>query len=280
MFDIAQRISVIRSLLEVNSQAALTYAALECRLTIEQVCYDRLKISYGHISYEDLKRWQPRDVVRQVEEDANELAASGFTLSMSTTPVDSNLDGLTQKQYEALEYIQLGEQVGLSLNKLGRLWNALSNVALHVRMPVDRADDVQVYGSSQDVRQKVLEAIAELEKLKTGTLLAGAIGANYFFSCITCGAEIRRIEKLLKHEQIINCVNPDCKESYLIHKEGEETFHSRRIANIFCKGCGKEFGIPLKIIDTLRFGNLLDITCESCGQVGRIKLVPVQLNQA
>lgn len=280
MLDIIKRISVIRALVETGSQAALTYAALECRLTIEQVCYERLKMSYGHISYEDLRKWQPRDVVRQVVEDANEFAASGFTVAISKTPLESNSGDLTQEEFEALEYVQLGEQVGFSLNKLHSLWNALSNVALHAKLPSNKDDDLQAYGPSEDVNRKVVEAIEELEKLKSGTLLASAIGTNFFFTCFTCGTEIRRIEKLLKHGQIVNCINPSCNETYLIHKEGGETLHSRRIANVACESCGKEFCVPLKLIDKLRFGDSLPSECESCGQVNNILLMPVQRKKA
>ena len=62
---------------------------------------------------------QPQDVVRQVVEDANESAASGFTISISKTPVESNSDDFTRQEFEALEYVQLGEQAGFNLNKLG-----------------------------------------------------------------------------------------------------------------------------------------------------------------
>lgn len=274
MLDITQRISVIRTLLEAGSQPALTYAALECRLTIEQVCYDRLKMSYGHIAYTDLTKWQPRDVVRQVVEDANEFAASGFTISISKTPLESGTGDSSRQEFEALEYINIGEQAGLNASKLGSLWNALSHIALHTKLPKNKEDDVQVYGSSEDIARKVMEAITELERLKSGTLLAGPTGTNYFFPCVTCGTEIQRIEKLLKHGQVISCVNPGCKETYLIHKEGDETLHNRRIANIVCESCGKEFFIPLKLIDMLRFGNQLEVACESCSHIVDITLVP------
>lgn len=280
MFDITQRISVIRALLAADSQPTLTYAALECRLTIEQVCYDRLKMSYGHISYADLRRWQPKDVVRQVVEDANEFAASGLTISISKIPVESNSDGFTRQEFEALEYVHLGEQAGFNLNELGRLWNALSNVALHAQLPADSEDSVQVYGPSQKIKQKILEAIKELEKLKSGTLLAGAMGTNYFFLCDTCGIEIRRIEKLLKHGQIISCVNPNCNETYLIYKETSETLHCRRVANLVCESCDGKLSIPLKLIDKLRIGNQHDAKCELCGHFNQISLVPVQLKKA
>lgn len=279
MIDVARRIQTIQALLEEGSNAALTYAALECRLTIEQVCYDRLKMSYGHISYDDLRKWQPKDVVRQIVEDANEFAASGFTLSISKTPVASDSKDFSKEGVEALEYVEIGEQVAVDVAKLDKLWNALSNVALHVKLPEKKGDDIRAYGSAQDIKEKVLAALKGLEALKSGTLLAGGIGTNYFFPCITCGTEIRRIEKLLKHGQVINCINPSCNETYLIHKDVSGTFHTQRTAQLKCDGCGEQFDIPLKLIDQLGFGNILDLSCKVCSEVNRVRLVPVQDKQ-
>lgn len=279
MIDVARRIQTIQALLKEGSDAALTYAALESRLTIEQVCYDRLKMSYGHISYDDLRKWQPKDVVRQVVEDANEFAASEFTLSISKTHVASDPKDLSREEFEALEYVNIGKQVAVNLAKLGKLWNALSNVALHVKLPKKNGDDIRAYGSAQDIKNNVLAALEELKALKSGTLLAGGFGTNYYFPCIACETEIRRIDKLLTHGQVINCVNPNCNETYLIHKEAGGTFHTRRTAQLKCGDCGKQFDIPLKRIDQLRFGGFLDVPCDACGESNRVCLVPVQDKQ-
>ncbi len=275
MINIAQRISVIEALLEEASEASLTYAALECRLTIEQVCYDRLKMSYAHISYDELAKWQPKHVVQQVVNDANTLAASGFTLSISKEPVPSDEPPLTREEFEAREYIQIGEQAALNLSKLGKLWNALSRVALHSRLPADKSDEVRSYGNPADIKRQVTATLVELEKLKSGTLLSSALGENYFFPCATCGTEIRRIKKLLRHGQVVNCVNPHCKESYQIHKEGEEIFYVQRTASTQCDGCGAEVAFPQRLVDDLKQSDQLDVPCQSCGHINLIRLMPM-----
>ena len=273
MLNISSRISVIRLLLEEGSDCALAYAALESRLTIEQVCYERLRMSYGHISYEDLRQWQPRHVVKQVIEDANEQAASSFKISISKNPVESTRD-LTEKEFSAMEYIQIGQQAGFKPNRLGSLWNALSNIGLHVKLPERKDDPIAPYASSGELKKKVLETLKELEKLKDGTLLAGAIGTNYFFRCVSCTTEIRRIERLLKHGQIINCINPRCPETYLISREKGETRHCRRVAQLICQQCEAKHEFPLSRLDELRFGKSCEIGCDSCGQKHEVRLKP------
>jgi len=274
MINIAQRTGVIKNLLEKGTDSSLTYAALECRLTIEQVCYDRLRMSYAHISYDDLAKWQPRHVVKQVVEDANSLAASGFVFSMSKEPVPSDRP-LTREEFQEQEYIQIGEQAALDLSNLGKLWHALSRVALHVRLPVNKSEDVPPYGSREAIEKQVESTLDELEKLKSGTLLFSGLGTNYYFPCVSCGVEIRRIQKLLKHGQVINCINPECKESYQIHKEGEEISYMQRTVSLKCEKCEGEMAFAQRLVDDLRQGEPLDMPCDTCGHVSLIRLIPV-----
>ncbi|MCW9059409.1 MAG: hypothetical protein OQL11_11100 [Gammaproteobacteria bacterium] len=274
MIDIAQRIGVIKALLQEDTDASLTYAALECRITIEQVCYDRLKMSYGHISYDDLAKWQPRHVVMQVVEDANELAASGFVFSMSREPVPNDRL-LSREEFEEQEYIQIGKQAALDLSKLGKLWNALSRVALHSQLPEKKSEDVRPYGCREAIERQVKSTLEELERLKSGTLLSSGLGMNYYFPCVSCGVEIRRILKLLKHGQVVSCVNPECKESYQIHKEGEAISHIQRTVSVKCEKCEGQVAIAQRLVDDLRQGDQLDMSCDACGHVSLIKVIPV-----
>lgn len=63
MINLEPSISQIEVLMAENTEASLTYAALECRLAIERICYERLRLAHDYISNDDLKRWQPRDIV-------------------------------------------------------------------------------------------------------------------------------------------------------------------------------------------------------------------------
>ncbi|KZN15191.1 hypothetical protein OA79_03080 [Marinomonas sp. TW1] len=71
MLNIARRIEIIRSLVADNTVQSLTYAALETRLTLEGICYERFKLYYPYTSEKDLKHWKPSSVVRQVANEIN-----------------------------------------------------------------------------------------------------------------------------------------------------------------------------------------------------------------
>ncbi|MBN8848758.1 MAG: hypothetical protein J0I73_11770 [Sphingomonas sp.] len=49
MIDLSDSIATIRAQLEEGSPRNLTYAALECRLALERICYERLRAMHDYI---------------------------------------------------------------------------------------------------------------------------------------------------------------------------------------------------------------------------------------
>jgi len=83
LIDLTPSISTIEKFLDENTQASLTYAALECRLAIERICYERLRIAHDYISHDDLKKWQPQDIVKTLIQEVDGGAAETRTISIS-----------------------------------------------------------------------------------------------------------------------------------------------------------------------------------------------------
>ena len=81
MIDMRRIISTIEQLLADETPQNLTYVAVECRLAIEKLCYDRLKIAHDYIAHDDLRRWRPGDVVnaliREVTPSPIRLSCTG-----------------------------------------------------------------------------------------------------------------------------------------------------------------------------------------------------------
>src|SRR3954447_183081 len=102
MTDIKSLISRIEALLARGTPESITYAALECRLAIEKVCYERLKIAHDYISHDDLRRWQPRHVVETLIAEVDGRIATSSTLFISPQPVDPLAPPQTQEDYEKL----------------------------------------------------------------------------------------------------------------------------------------------------------------------------------
>lgn len=279
MIDISKRIEIISKLLEENSKTSVLYAALECRLTIEAICYERFALSYEYIPHELLKKWQPHHVVKQVAEEGNEQVTEGFTISISKSPIDQDNPPVTPEDYESFEYVKIGSQAALDVGKLGRLWNALSNTSLHISLPKARGEEIEIYGDSDKARGKITESLNEFKKILDGNLLSTGFGEEYYFYCIGCDTKLKRRVKLIKHGQMVTCLNPDCPESYYFSVEDGEIFHIRRLLNTTCADCGNSIEIPARFVDKLKVEQTLNADCAECGYNNRIRLIPGRANK-
>ncbi|MBZ4690067.1 MAG: hypothetical protein JG765_1318 [Cereibacter sp.] len=273
MLNLDAAIDKIEELLSDGSEASVTYAALECRLAIERICYERLRVAHDYISHGDLKKWQPRDVVRVLIQEVDARSAETFTLSISKFPVSKKSPEPTSEEYQAMEFLPIGTQVGFDPNRLGRLWNALANLALHVSLPTSTKDPVPHYGDKEAIREKVSEALAEIKRIGEGTLMSTGMGAEVSFNCF-CGSKNKRRHDLLVDGQILSCINPICDESYCFVK-GELAFE-RRTFVVTCQACSKQRDIPKKMLDKLRTDQNFRFGCEGCGETIELLWHPAQ----
>lgn len=253
----------IERLAHDGTPESLTFAALQCRLAIELVCYERLRNAHDYISADDLRRWQPSHVINQLIEEVDPHVASSLTLSVSKEPVPPDGPEPTQGTYEAQEFVEIGQQVGFDAKKLGKLWNGLGSF-LHVRMPRSREDQIDFFSNAADLRRKVEEALALLREMETGTLISSGFGERVTFPC-DCGAKNARRAGLLKEGQVVSCLNSDCDERWTVHiHEGEHQFHRRQMA-VTCTDCGTEGFFPERQLLALRRNEVVQFACRECG---------------
>jgi hypothetical protein len=119
VLDIPKRIETINSLLEQDAEQSLTYAALECRLTLEYLCYERFKLYFSYLSESDLKNWQPKHIIKQISEEIDDNISKEFSISISAEKIDGRLPD-TKEEFESITYTLLGTQSELKLSKLHR----------------------------------------------------------------------------------------------------------------------------------------------------------------
>src|SRR4051812_26241329 len=105
MIDFAPIIRRIGTLLSEDTDQSVTYAALEARLALEKVCYDRLKHVHDYISHAQLRRWQPSAVINQLIADVDQHVAETLTLQIGSA-VSAGI------KPEDDEYIEVGTQIG------------------------------------------------------------------------------------------------------------------------------------------------------------------------
>ncbi|QOZ25904.1 hypothetical protein [Bradyrhizobium sp. CCBAU 51753] len=265
MIDIDSLIARIEQLLAIGTPESLTYAALESRLAIEKVCYERLQFAHDFISHDDIKQYQPRHVVRTLMSEVDELIGSSFTLSMGREPSKADPSKvLTQEDFKDVDWIELGTQSALDPQRLSSLWNALSKAALHAHVPEHSSDPIPDYGDPSTIRKKVTETLQELRRISTRSLLTSGLGPTVSFLC-PCGRTNKRRRDVLTAGKVLHCVGHDCKESFSVSMEGEDVIFTRRVIDSKCE-CGKPIAFAVHYAEDLRRNQYIGHRCEKCGR--------------
>lgn len=273
MLNLSPEIKNIEELLREDIEASITYAALKCRLAIEKICYERLRLAHDYISHDDIKKWQPRDIVKVLIQEVDFKSAETFTISVSKSPRPEGSLNLTLEEYQAMTFLSIGTQVGFNPNKMGSLWNALANLALHICLPTKKEDNVSRYGNKEAIKNKVFEALAEIKRIGEGTLMWTGMGEEVSFTCF-CGSKNKRRLGLLSDGQIVSCISPDCDESYGFEKS--DLLFGRRTFEITCRACGTVRDVAKKTVEKLRTDQHVHFVCEGCEETIYVSWRPMQ----
>lgn len=275
MLDIPKRIELINSLLEQDTEQSLTYAALECRLTLEYLCYERFKLYFSYLSQSDLENWQPKHIIKQVSDQIDDNVLKEFSISISAEKIDGR-SPQTREEFESIEYTPLGTQSELKSNKLHTLWHGVSSVALHIPVPSISSGNINIYGEKEHVRKKVSDVISFLSGMNGNLLMGGSFGEEYGFNCFICDAKIKRPVKSLLDKTVLSCINPKCQESYVIQKNKNDDFEViRSIIKLSCSGCNEDLEVPIRIFRDLRFNQTLNIRCAKCNMLSEVIMRPL-----
>lgn len=257
MIQLQPVIDRIKVLLADDTEQSVTYAALEARLALEKVCYDRLRQRHDYISHDQLRRWQPGAIINTLMAEVDSNVGETLTLSISTAPIepDSNV--------EELEYVELGTQVGFDNKRVAKMWNALAKLALHVRLPEHKNDHIPDYGDKAAIRGKVKEVLAELERLAEGTMDFSGLGGEVSFDCL-CGEKNKRRADLLREGQHVHCINPECKTIYKVTREDDELTFEAVTATVDCEQCGTANLLPWHFVRDMKREQVGSFNCRQC----------------
>jgi hypothetical protein len=262
VFDVDSRIRAIEGLLTEGTPASLTYAALEARLALEAVCYDRVRFHHPYIAHRDLRGWKPAKVLKVLVEELEPWAASSWRLDVAEgVPEDPS----SPESYERLDWQPLGTQSALPVRRIERLWQALSNVALHMRVPESDDDPISPYGDERQIGRHCEEAVALLREVAQGNMLGQSIGRTWTFSC-RCGQTIERKEEVLCEGRRLSCLDPECLETYVVRSADGQCVAERRVASAVCPSCHAQFHIPQRKVDELKTDQKKGLDCPDCKQ--------------
>jgi hypothetical protein len=243
MFDLKPIIASIEADMQINNAEALTFAALKCRLAIEYICYEHLKFSYDFISYKDVLRWQPAKVMQVLLEDVDENISSGYELSISKGPA-------LVEPAEEKEWISIGSHVGFDVKRLNKIWQSLSNVALHVSFPKQKSDKIKIFKEPEEIRKIISQSVEEIKKISDTKIIMSSIKSSVSINC-KCGVKISRKIDRLMNGKIVNCFDINCEESYEVEKNGENVNFVRRTTALKCRKCADVEEIPTRFLEKI-----------------------------
>lgn len=208
-----------QALLATPTHENQRYAALELRLCIEALVYEKLRSFSSHIPKEVLMNWQPPQAVKALLEfEPN--ADRSFTI----------FAGIEDEYGKPAKDMKLvGQHHALRLSWLRKHYNKLGNL-LHAPALLDTQSS-----SMPDISAYLLEVVDDLQAPLSGTITGGSIRDVYSFSCQQCHNTIVCNAEAVQRHKRAKCLNPHCKAEYFasVSPSGEANFQVK-ITNFEC----------------------------------------------
>lgn len=267
MINFAKTGREIELLLDTDDVQQLRYAALECRLAIEEICYARLRLAHAYLPFQKIRTWQAAKLLKFLFQEVEPALQGGATFSISREPVEK-IGELSREEYEALEFVDLGSQAKLSIKNIKKLYYKISK-HLHAGFPPETPSPRDV--NLEEIKQDIQAAVDEISTISQGTLEFFMPAVVVRFQCV-CGEEIARTEYSLRNSHVVRCQGSQCEVSYF-PTETESGFElCRRIASVDCPHCNHKIMQEHSTLEKLSIFNEYETECPNCK--GGIKMTP------
>jgi hypothetical protein len=251
-YQISPHLDRARRLIEAGDEHSLVYAALELRLGLEVVCYEKLRLRLEYVSPEDIRDWRPRQVLEALQELVEARIFEPAILERAEEPVGA----------EPKTWVQVGERKGMVSRRWSEIWNKLGRY-LHAQEPAGRDTPVRAYPDAVILKKVLLDVIEELEPLAS----AGDInfpGPVTYFHC-SCGMRVQRPDATLQPGQVITCFNRNCLREWVVEKDeaGQYGFRSN-VVDIACLRCEHKTSVAKKNFKKILPDKPGSFTCAAC----------------
>lgn len=258
-YQIRPHLERARRLIEAGDERSFVYAALELRLGLELVCYEKLRMRLEYVSATEIADWRPRQVLEALEDLTDPNIFQDAILHVAEEPVSE----------EPKTWIKVCEQKALDAKRLSSIWNQLGSY-LHVQKPQDHHASVRAYPDAHRLKKSLSALVDELEPLASGSDIHFAASRTQF-AC-SCGFRVQRATATLRHHQLITCINPECRKEWVVQEEGEGRYSFRTNAvEVTCKKCGHQHPLAHRDLREMRPSQLYRFTCGACGAVHRVR---------
>lgn len=174
-----QSLARAKALLATQDEPSLRYAALELRMTMEAVVYDKMGAYKAEIPQAEYDTWQPTRVLKALLEiDPKADQSVTIAIGIEDTP------GAPASQMSLL-----GAETPLNNKTLRGNYDAVGNY-LHV--PTIKQFATKGGADMTRLRERCEALVAALDAVLEGALFNVSIGQFTMIDCFRCGKEIRK----------------------------------------------------------------------------------------
>lgn len=191
--------------LGLNSDLRLKYAALELRMAMEALTYDRALSYKNEFPPDEYKTWQPRKVMAILLE-IDPTADKDYTIAYGTEDVY----GVASPN---MKY--LGAEKVLSMKVLKEHYDAIGNY-LHLPSLKQVQDGVNI--DFDKLRARCEEVAAFISQALSSSVYNVTLGCFSTLQCMKCESTIRKRIPVGRSEVLAKC--HQCKATYTITDEG------------------------------------------------------------
>jgi hypothetical protein len=253
----AKRIHVrnAKRLLQQNDEDYFRYAALELRLAIEAIAYEKLRLYAPRLPGSVLDKWQPPQAFRALEE-YEPRSIHSFRLRIAKE-IEPGVPGP--------EWHELGEHRSFDLRWLRKTYNKLGGL-IHKKAPSYSGNSELSSIRDPKVLRAELEAIlTEVDRVASSTI-DGTLAEVFEFQCTVCDAPIIRSADGARQTQRCDCIQADCGAQHHVHfDEGGDAYLLLIATSFECLKCNETVPIENRKLDVG-----YEFSCSRCHSAHRI----------
>lgn len=219
-----------------NDHTRYRYAALELRMSLEAIIYDRLKLYSEELPGDELKAWQPKKLLMAMLE-VDPFADQAATISI----------GKEESQEKTGKLQLLGTDRCLTLAEIKKFYDRLGS---YLHTPTIDQIRTEKAVNFEKIKTRCEELISILEEVLSSRIYNARFKTTTKISCEKCGNTIVRSLLPNGNELVANCSN--CGAKYKLQGEGKEKvrwipiIEEIKCANSNCQSAKKLFEVELK----------------------------------
>lgn len=245
-----------KALLVQSNDHALKYAALELRMAMEALIYDRMSAYKNEIPKSLYETWQPKQVLKRLLEiDPHADVAATISFGVEETP-----------GVQAKVMTSLGTDTPLSLKDIKGYYDAFG---FYLHKPTIKQLEAGNSGDLVRLRERCEDVVAILDKVLSSPVFNWTMGNFSVCPCFRCQKDIkRRITEADGETFTVTC--PECGALHNIEKVGDNFRWQPAAKFVPCGYTGCDGGLKLWDDEIVRGQKF---QCEKCGESNELALV-------